>query len=141
MEKWNTLNFDGITPKTTEYKASDKEKPNVFLKSDVEYGDLVKAEYMPMFPGDEAALFKYLAENIRYPESSKKSEMSGTVYVTFVIDAQGKVTNSKILRGVDFLLNDEAQRIVDQMPDWTPGLQHGIPVSVQYNLPIRFVLK
>ncbi|HET6243211.1 MAG: energy transducer TonB [Bacteroidetes bacterium] len=97
-------------------------------------------ENMPSFPGGEEALFKFLGNEMKYPQMAKDAGIQGTVYVTFVIGSDGKVKDVKILRGVKGL-DDEAVRVVQKMPAWSPGKQRGKAVSVQYNLPIRFVLK
>lgn len=97
-------------------------------------------ENMPSFPGGEEALFKYLGNEMKYPQMAKDAGIQGTVYVTFVIGSDGKVKDVKVLRGVKGL-DDEAIRVVQKMPAWSPGKQRGKAVSVQYNLPIRFVLK
>jgi len=67
--------------------------------------------------------------------------MSGTVYVNFVVDNTGEITDPIILRGVLNSLDDEALRVVESMPRWSPGLQDGRPVSVSFNLPIKYSLK
>ena len=97
---------------------------------------------MPQFPGGgEAALIKYLSQNIKYPPMARESNISGNVYVTFLVDKDGKVKDAKILRGIGGGCDEEALRVVSHMPDWKPGKQNGRPVMVQYNLPVRFTLK
>ena len=95
-------------------------------------------ETMPVFPGGEAALFKYLAREAEYPKELAKQGIGGTVYVTFEIDAEGNVQKVRTIRGVHPLLDAEAERVVRSMPRWTPGTQRGKPVRVQYNMPIKF---
>ncbi|MEO5569595.1 MAG: energy transducer TonB [Bacteroidia bacterium] len=98
-------------------------------------------EEMPQFPGGgEAALLQYLKNNIKYPPLARENGIEGTVYVTFIVDKDGKVKEPKLLRGVTGL-DDEALRVVGHMPDWKPGKQNGRTVAVQYNLPIRFTLR
>lgn len=100
------------------------------------------APVMPEFPGGEEALYKYLGSNIKYPETAKQINLQGTVYVTFVIEKGGNVTNSGILRGIGGGCDEEAVRVVRNMPNWTPGKNSlGRPVRVQLNLPVRFILK
>ncbi len=94
-------------------------------------------ENMPSFPGGEEALFKFLGNEMKYPQMAKDAGVQGTVYVTFVIGADGKVKDVKVLRGVRGL-DEEAIRVVQKMPAWSPGKQRGKAVSVQYNLPIKF---
>lgn len=98
-------------------------------------------EEMPQFPGGETALRKYIAENVRYPEMAKENDIQGTVYVRFVVDEKGKVTNVELLRGVDPLLDKEALRVVKSLPDWKPGKQRGKAVKVSHSVPIKFALK
>jgi len=98
-------------------------------------------EKMPQFPGGEEALIEYLVNNIRYPKEAKESNIQGTVYLSFVIEIDGTVTNVKVLRGIGGGCDEEAVRVIEGMPKWTPGYQRGKPVRVQYNLPIKFVLQ
>ena len=98
-------------------------------------------EEMPSFPGGEAELFKYLGKNIKYPEMANSAGISGVVYVTFVVDKDGKIKDVKVLRGIGGGCDEEAVRVVKNMPAWKPGKQRGKSVTVQYNLPIRFTLR
>ncbi|MBL7946061.1 MAG: energy transducer TonB [Flavobacteriales bacterium] len=98
-------------------------------------------EEMPSFPGGEAELFKYLGKTVKYPPMAQDAGITGVVYMTFVVDEQGKVRDPKVLRGIGGGCDEEAIRVVKAMPAWEPGKQRGKPVRVQYNLPIRFTLK
>ncbi|MBL4736045.1 MAG: energy transducer TonB [Flavobacteriales bacterium] len=98
-------------------------------------------EQMPQFGGGEADLLNYLGKNIKYPQMAKESGISGIVYVTFVVGKAGKVADVRVLRGIGGGCDKEAVRVVKSMPDWKAGKQRGKPVSVQYNLPVRFVLR
>jgi periplasmic protein TonB len=98
-------------------------------------------ESMPEFPGGEAALHQYLAENIKYPQMAKESGIQGRVFVTFVVERDGKVTDVKVLRGIGGGCDEEAIRVVQNMPKWAPGKQRGKPVRVQFNLPVKFTLQ
>ncbi len=98
-------------------------------------------EEMPTFPGGENALMQFLSDNIQYPDSAKANSITGTVFVSFIIDAEGNVTNAKVLRGVNKLLDDEALRVVRMLPKWIPGKQGGINVAVYYHFPVKFILK
>ena len=95
----------------------------------------------PEFPGGIEALYKYLAENIKYPEQAKTEGVQGKVYVSFVIEADGSVTNANVIRSIGGGCDEEALRVVQAMPKWTPGMQHGQPVRVQFNLPVIFKLQ
>jgi protein TonB len=96
---------------------------------------------MPSFPGGDGAMLSFLGKNIKYPTLAKESGIQGTVYVTFVVEKDGSVSNVKVLRGIGGGCDEEAIRVVKSMPKWTPGKQRGKPVKVQYNLPCRFVLQ
>ncbi len=98
-------------------------------------------EEMPAFPGGEAALMKFLGNNIKYPAIAKDAGIQGTVFVTFVVDEGGNVKDVRVLRSIGGGCDEEAIRVVQSMPKWAPGKQRGKPVKVQYNLPIRFTLK
>ncbi len=99
-------------------------------------------EQMPQFPGGEAALMKYLRQNIKYPVEAKEQGIQGTVVVQFVISPTGKLKNIRaVTRKQKGGLNEEAIRIVKKMPEWHPGRQNGKKVAVQYSLPIRFMLQ
>lgn len=97
-------------------------------------------ENAPSFPGGEAARMTFLQNNIRYPQMARESGIQGTVYVTFVIERDGSVTDVKILRGIGGGCDEEAIRVVRNMPKWEPGKQRGKPVRVQFNMPIKFTL-
>lgn len=98
-------------------------------------------EQMPEFLGGEEELFKYLSKNIKYPAMARESGLTGTVYVTFVVEGSGKIKDAKILKGIGGGCDQEALRVVQNMPPWKSGKQNGRAVSVQCNLPIKFTLK
>jgi protein TonB len=98
-------------------------------------------EDMPEFPGGEAALHKYLATSVEYPVIAQENGIQGRVYVKFVINTDGSVTDVQIARGVDPSLDKEALRVVKNMPKWKPGKQRGKAVRVSYTVPINFVLQ
>lgn len=101
----------------------------------------VKADQMPVFPGGESALIKFISDEVKYPDDAKKAGIQGKVIVSFVINKDGKVVNPKILRNVHSSIDQEALRVVKMMPQWKPGKNKGEIVSVQYTLPISFALK
>ncbi|HAQ66116.1 MAG TPA: energy transducer TonB [Bacteroidales bacterium] len=98
-------------------------------------------ESMPDFPGGDEARMTYLRDNIKYPQIARESSISGTVYVTFVVEKDGRVTDIKILRGIGGGCDEEAMRVIKAMPRWKPGKQRGKPVRVQFNMPIKFTLQ
>ncbi len=97
-------------------------------------------EQMPTFSGDVDA---WIGEHIQYPETERQHQISGTVYVTFIIEKDGQVDHVRVLKGIEGGdgLEDEAVRVILSMPKWTPGMQGGKAVRVAYNLPIRFLLR
>lgn len=97
-------------------------------------------EEMPEFPGGEAAMFKFIAENMEYPALARENNVQGRVTVQFVIDEMGNVTDAKVLNSPSPLLSAAALDVVNSMPKWKPGKQKGKNVSVRYVMPIRFVL-
>lgn len=97
-------------------------------------------EDMPEYPGGEEAFRKDLATTVKYPEDAKKEGISGKVYVTFVVNEEGKVEDAKIARGVHPSLDKEALRAVNQLKTWKPGKQRGKVVKVSYTAPINFAL-
>ncbi len=98
-------------------------------------------EDMPEFPGGgDEALREYLAKNVKYPENAIKRGVEGRVFVSFVIDKEGYVTDVKVAKEFDSDLDAEAVRVVSEMPQWTPGKQKGIAVNVSYTVPINFKL-
>lgn len=98
-------------------------------------------EDMPEFPGGELALRQYIANAIKYPVIAQENGIQGKVYVTFVVDKDGGISDARIARGVDPSLDKEALRVVNQLPKWKPGKQRGQPVRVSYTVPINFVLQ
>ncbi|MBQ4205886.1 MAG: M56 family metallopeptidase [Bacteroidales bacterium] len=97
-------------------------------------------EKMPEFPGGVNALMAYLRGNLKYPESAKKNKQEGRVFIGFVVEKDGSISNVSVMRGVCEELDNEAVRVVKAMPRWTPGMNEGKPVRVQYTLPIVFKL-
>ena len=97
-------------------------------------------ENMPEFPGGDLGLMKFIQKNVRYPAIAKEYNITGKVYVSFIVDKQGKVTNVKIVRGVDKNLDAEALRVVSLLPKYRPGQQRGKAVRVMFTIPINFTL-
>lgn len=98
-------------------------------------------EDMPKFKGNNLnTCIKYVQEHLEYPQEAREKGLNGIVEVFFVVDAKGRVTNAKIKRGVDPLLDKAALKAVNSMPDWTPGKQRGKSVAVQFEIPVEFKL-
>ena len=98
-------------------------------------------ESMPEFPGGMGELMKFLAQNIKYPPLAKESGIQGRVFINFVVEPTGAISNVKILRGIGGGCDEEAVRVVESMPKWKPGKQRGKNVRVSYNLPVKFTLQ
>lgn len=97
-------------------------------------------EKMPEYPGGQGALLKYLASNVRYPESAMKAGIEGRVSCSFVVGKDGLISEAEVIRGVDPALNAEALRVINSMPKWSPGKQRGKSVNVKYTVPVTFRL-
>jgi len=96
----------------------------------------VDAEYV----GGEKARLAFLNENLKYPEEARKAGVQGGVYVTFIVEKDGSLTDVKVVNGIGYGCDEEAVRVIKMMPNWIPGKQRGKPVRVQFNLPFRFTL-
>ena len=97
-------------------------------------------ENMPEFPGGDLGLMKYIQKNVKYPAIAKEYNITGRVFVSFIVDKKGSVTNVKIVRGVDKNLDAEAMRVVKSLPKYKPGKQRGKSVRVMFTIPINFTL-
>jgi protein TonB len=95
---------------------------------------------MPEPIGGAAAWSKFLMKNMKYPDMAVDQHISGAVWVSFIVEADGKLSNIKIVRGAGYGMDEEAIRVLKAAPAWKPGIQNGQPVRVSYNIPIRFVL-
>lgn len=98
-------------------------------------------EENPSFPGGQAALMKWLNENIKYPVIAAENGIEGRVIVQFVVSKTGSISDVRVVRGVDPSLDKEAVRVVSNMPNWTPGRQNGTTVNVRFTLPVTFRLQ
>ena len=103
---------------------------------------VLSADSMPEFPGGMSAMMTYLMDNVKYPADAKKDKKEGRVACSFVITKEGKVTDAHVVKssGTESLDN-EALRVVNNMPDWKPGKENGEPVNVHYTIPVVFKLK
>lgn len=145
-----TLNETKITISVADVKGTDEEHgmdvadldENQQITEEVNENQIfVIVEQMPSFPGGEDALRKFIAHSIKYPVIAQENGIQGKVYVTFVVDKDGSITNAKVARGVDQSLDKEALRVVNSLPKWVPGKQGGKPVRVSFTVPISFVLQ
>lgn len=117
---------------------SDAPPPPPITQKDTTIFNVV--EEMPSFPGGENERLNYFIDNIKYPEEAKKNKIQGTVFVSFVVNKDGSISDVKLLRGIGHGCDEEALRVVKMMPLWNPGKQNGKLVNVRYNLPIKYKL-
>lgn len=108
---------------------------------DTELKDWTYVEEMPVFPGGDAALLRYLQEHLRYPATALREGIEGTVYVGFVINREGRVEKINVRNYTGGGLEEEAVRVISAMPLWTPGKQNGKAVNVQYGVPVKFKIR
>ena len=97
-------------------------------------------EQEPSYPGGLDKFYQYLGKNIHYPAVAKENNVQGKVFLTFVVERDGSLTDIKVLRGIGSGCDEEAVRVLKATPKWKPGIQNGRPVRVQYNVPITFTL-
>ena len=108
------------------------------VKSDTPF---TVVEQQPEFPGGLDGLRTFLGKNLNYPRMAASSGVSGRVYVSFVVNTDGSLTDIQVLKGIGFGCDEEAIRVMQKMPHWKPGKQSGRAVRVKYNLPISFTLE
>ena len=126
----NTGKTGNFTSEQTNNFTAQKDSVYIFNEIDVK----------PEFPGGMEKVMIYLAENTKYPENARKAGVQGKVYVSFVIDKNGKVIEAKIVKGVSKELDKEALRVISSMPDWSSGEKDGKKINVSYIVPIGFKL-
>ena len=126
------------TQNVTSYPTANEKLSTVSVESRKVF---TVVEQMPSFPGGDAALMSYLANNIHYPTVAAENGVQGRVVVGFVVERDGSITDVSVLRGVDPSLDREAMRVVKSMPRWTPGKQNGSAVRVKYQVPVAFRLQ
>lgn len=97
-------------------------------------------EQMPEYPGGTVSMQAYIRQTLKYPEAAQKKGISGKVYIKFVVDIDGTITDAYVLKGIGEGCDEEALRVVNAMPKWKPGKQNGRPVRVLFTLPVNFKL-
>lgn len=95
-------------------------------------------EQMPEFPGGRQALLAFIGKNMRYPAQARRMQIAGTVYVSFVVDKEGKIEDVQVVKGIGSGCDEEAARVVRLFPSWSVGKQRGRPVKVRFTLPLKF---
>jgi len=97
-------------------------------------------DQMPEFPGGFKALFDFMYVNLQYPSEAIKKEIEGVVYVKFIVDEYGNISNPVVVRSIGGGCDEEAVRIINLMPQWNPGAENGKPAAVWYTLPVKFTI-
>lgn len=100
--------------------------------------DLGSVEVAPEFPGGQKAFGKFLGSNIRYPESARENNIEGKVYIGFVVEKNGELSDLKIIKGIGGGCDEEALRVLKNSPNWKPGMSEGKPVRTSYTFPVTF---
>lgn len=101
---------------------------------------MAMVEQKPSFPGGDAAMYKWLNDNIIYPAAASEEGVQGKVTVQFIVEKDGSISHVQVVRGKHPALDAEAARVIRKMPRWTPGRNNGQPVRVTYHLPVQFKL-
>ncbi len=99
---------------------------------------LTEADEMPLFPGGEGEMLKFISRSIRYPVEAVKEKKQGRVVVSFIVEKDGSITHPTVKRGIDKSLDEEAVRVIKEMPKWTPAKHNGEVVRLEYTLPVVF---
>jgi TonB family protein len=121
------------------YEKGQLKRGTSYSKSGKKY-QFSKAEIEPQFNGGIDAFYHFLINNIHYPKVAKDNNVQGKVFITFVVERDGSLTDIKILRGIGSGCDEEAMRVLKLSPKWVSGLQYGVPVRVQYTMPLSFTL-
>lgn len=117
------------------------EAPEIEEEEIVEEEVFLSVEENPEFPGGTAKLLEYVKKNLKYPMMARESDIQGRVFVGFVVEKDGSISNVQVIRGIGGGCDEEAVRVVQSMPKFKPGKQRGNPVRVQYTLPVVFKLQ
>ena len=99
---------------------------------------IMVAEVMPEFPGGAEKMLEFIQDNIKYPEAARESGTQGRVFVEFVIETDGSISNANVIRGIGNGCDEEAVRLIQSMPKWKPGKQRGEAVRCSYMVPVVF---
>jgi protein TonB len=96
---------------------------------------------MPEFEGGVKQMYKWLGNNLRYPVNATYNGIQCKVIVTFIIEKDGQISNVKVLKGIGIGCDEEAERVINEMPKWNAGMQNGTPVRVRYTIPLSFQIR
>ena len=127
------VNRDRVVKEVVEVKPVEKPKDEGPVS-------MAMVEQKPSFPGGDAAMYKWLNDNIIYPAAASEEGVQGKVTVQFIVEKDGSISHVQVVRGKHPALDAEAARVIRKMPRWTPGRNNGQPVRVTYHLPVQFKL-
>jgi periplasmic protein TonB len=128
-------------PPPTDEELAPKEEKKQVVEQEEKPTPFTVVEEMPGYPGGDAEMYKFITTTIKYPEEAKELGIQGKVFVNFVVEADGSISDVRLIRGIGGGCDEEAIRVVRAMPKWVPGKQRGVPVRVYFNLPIKFTLQ
>lgn len=146
--------YKGMAEKPSFCYAMDGEDMNEWLRKSAKSGNAEAKNWLqvlglplevqtsePHFPGTEMDLLQFLMRNIRYPQEARERRQKGMVYVSFMVNEDGSISDIRIEQGVCQSIDDEAMRIVSLMPKWVPGRENGVPKAMRFYLPVNFQLQ
>ncbi|WP_316755781.1 energy transducer TonB [Pedobacter aquatilis] len=100
--------------------------------------DFVSVDKVPDYPGGMKSFYEYLGKSIKFPEAAKKNKIQGKVFLSFIVEQTGKLTDVEVVKGLTKETNDEAVRVLKESPKWNAGTIKGKPVRVKYNIAVNF---
>lgn len=146
--------YKGMAEKPSFCYAMDGEDMNEWLRKSAKSGNAEAKNWLqvlglplevqtsePHFPGTEMDLLQFLMRNIRYPQEARERRQEGMVYVSFMVNEDGSISDIRIEQGVCQSIDDEAMRIVSLMPKWVPRRENGVPKAMRFYLPVNFQLQ
>jgi TonB family protein len=132
----NKINITSYLPKTSESDSNVKPTENV----DKKVYDFVSIDKQPEYPGGIIRFYKYLSGSIKYPKLAQENNVQGKVFLSFIVEKDGSLTDVQITRGLGSGTDEEAVRVIKESPKWNPGSANGTPVRVKYNINVNFTL-
>ncbi|MGM9476906.1 TonB family protein [Pedobacter sp. GSP4] len=132
----NKITIISFLPKTTAAETSATET----IDADKKIYDFVSIEKQPEFPGGIVKFYKYIGASIKYPQMAQENNVQGKVFLSFVVEKDGSLSDIQVTRGLGSGTDEEAIRVLKASPTWHPGIQNGLPVRVKYNININFTL-
>jgi len=129
-------NFNGHGGKITESESLNDSIPNKNDTTIYEFPDV-----MPQFPGGDMELFRFINENLNYPETTLDEHIVGTIYIKFVVEKEGSISNVEVVKSLSNALGKEYIRVIQSMPKWKPAEKNGVIVRSYFTLPLRVHFK